>query len=105
MLPCLTRDPSKDRYALATAEGRLLVFPLSELPEMTKGKGNKLVTLKGEDRILAACVVPAGSPLTLVCGKRSLTLKPSDLEGYIGARASRGGHLPRGFQRVDSMSV
>lgn len=105
LLPCLTRDPSKDRYALATAEGRLLVFPLSELPEMAKGKGNKLVTLKGEDRILAACVVPAGASLTLVCGKRSLTLKPSDLEGYIGARASRGGHLPRGFQRVDSMSV
>ena len=105
LLPCLTRDPSKDRYALATAEGRLLVFPLSELPEMAKGKGNKLVTLKGEDRILAACVVPAGASLTLVCGKRSLTLKPSDLEGYIGARASRGGHLPRGFQRVDSVSV
>ncbi len=105
LLPCLTRDPAKDRYALATAEGRLLVFPLSELPEMAKGKGNKLVTLKGEDRILAACVVPAGAALTLVCGKRSLTLKPSDLEGYIGARASRGGHLPRGFQRVDSMSV
>lgn len=105
MLPCLTKDPAKDRYALATAEGRLLVFPLSELPEMAKGKGNKLVTLKGEDRILAACVVPAGASLTLVCGKRSLTLKPSDLEGYIGARASRGGHLPRGFQRVDSMSI
>jgi len=105
LLPCLTRDPTKDRYALATAEGRLLVFPLSELPEMAKGKGNKLVTLKGEDRILAACVVPAGTSLTLLCGKRSLTLKPSDFEGYIGARASRGGHLPRGFQRVDSMSV
>ncbi len=103
MPPSRTADPAKDRFALATAEGRLLVFPLSELPELAKGKGNKLVALKGEDRILASCVLPAGSPLTLVCGKRTLTLKPSDLENYAGARASRGGHLPRGFQRVDSM--
>ncbi|AXQ29080.1 DNA topoisomerase IV subunit A [Solimonas sp. K1W22B-7] len=105
MPPSRVGDPAKDRYALATAEGRLLVFPLSELPELAKGKGNKLVTLKGEDRILASCVLPAGSPLTLVCGKRTLTLKPSDLENYVGARASRGGHLPRGFQRVDSMQA
>jgi topoisomerase-4 subunit A len=103
MPPSRTADPAKDRFALATAEGRLLVFPLSELPELAKGKGNKLVALKGEDRILASCVLPAGSSLTLVCGKRTLTLKPSDLENYAGARASRGGHLPRGFQRVDSM--
>ncbi|HEY0915078.1 MAG TPA: DNA topoisomerase IV subunit A [Solimonas sp.] len=103
MPPSRTADPAKDRFALATAEGRLLVFPLSELPELAKGKGNKLVALKGEDRILASCVLPAGSPLTLICGKRTLTLKPSDLENYTGARASRGGHLPRGFQRVDAM--
>jgi len=105
MPPSRVSDPAKDRYALATAEGRLLVFPLAELPELAKGKGNKLVTLKGEDRILASCVVPAGASLTLVCGKRTLTLKPSDLENYAGARASRGGHLPRGFQRVDSMQA
>lgn len=103
MPPIRVADVAADRYALATAEGRLLVFPLSELPELAKGKGNKLVSLKGEDRILAACVVPAAASLTLVCGKRTLTLKPSDLANYVGARASRGGHLPRGFQRVDSM--
>ncbi len=103
MPPMRVADVAADRYALATAEGRLLVFPLSELPELAKGKGNKLVSLKGEDRILAACVVPAAASLTLVCGKRTLTLKPADLAHYLGARASRGGHLPRGFQRVDSM--
>ncbi|MGH8504732.1 MAG: DNA gyrase C-terminal beta-propeller domain-containing protein, partial [Stenotrophobium sp.] len=101
--PAALRDPATDRYALATAEGRLLVFPLAELPEMSKGKGNKLIGLKGEDRILAACVIAQGASLTLVCGKRTLTLKPSDIDNYAGARASRGGHLPRGFQRVDSM--
>ncbi|MGB1560824.1 MAG: DNA topoisomerase IV subunit A [Sinimarinibacterium flocculans] len=105
LLPARAGDPASDRLAMATAEGRLLVFPLSELPELAKGKGNKLIAIKGEDRILAATVVPPAASLELVCGKRTLTLKPSDLEHYTGSRASRGSHLPRGFQRVDSMNA
>jgi topoisomerase IV subunit A len=103
--PVRATDPAADRLAMATAEGRLLMFPLSELPELAKGKGNKLIALKGEDRILAAAVLPVGASLELVCGKRTLTLKPSDLEHYAGSRASRGSHLPRGFQRVDVMNA
>ncbi|MGQ0696634.1 MAG: DNA topoisomerase IV subunit A [Panacagrimonas sp.] len=105
LTPSRVLDSASDRFALATAEGRLLVFPIAELPELAKGKGNKLVTLKGEDRIVASTVVPAASAVTLLCGKRTLTLKPSDLDSYLGARASRGGHLPRGFQTVEKMSV
>lgn len=103
--PMRVLDAATDRLALATAEGRLLVFPISELPELAKGKGNKLVSLKGEDRIVASQVVPAAAALTLICGKRRLTLKPSDMPAYLGARASRGGHLPRGFQTVEGMSI
>ncbi len=103
--PARTREPAQERFALATAEGRLLVFSLAELPELAKGKGNKMVALKGEDRILASAVVPPGASLTLTCGKRAFTLKPSDLEHYVGSRASRGHHLPRGFQRVDAMEI
>ncbi|NGY03589.1 DNA topoisomerase IV subunit A [Solimonas terrae] len=103
LVPARVGDVGNDRYALITAEGRLLVFPLAELPELAKGKGNKLVALKGEDRILASCVLPADASLTLVCGKRTLTLKAADLAHYVGSRASRGSHLPRGFQRVDSV--
>ena len=98
-------NTAQDRYALATAEGRLLVFPLSELPEMAKGKGNKLVTVRDEDRIVAACVLPAGASLTVLSGKRPMTLKPSDVEHYAGARAQRGLHLPRGYQRVDALQA
>ena len=105
MLPQKLAELATDRYALATAEGRLLVFPVAELPELAKGKGNKLVTLKGEDRILAACVLPAGAVLELTCGKRKLTLKPQDLEAFAGSRASRGVHLPQGFRRVDALAA
>jgi topoisomerase-4 subunit A len=102
---CATRTPASDRFAIATAEGRLLLIALSELPEMAKGKGNKLIGLKEQDRIVAAAVVPAGGALELVSGKRTFTLKPADLEHYAGARAGRGNHLPRGFQRVDALNV
>jgi len=105
LLPLATRDPAGDRVALATAEGRLLVFPVGELPAMAKGKGNKLVALKGEDRIVALTLLPAGASLELQSGKRTFTLKPADVEHYIGARAGRGNHLPRGFQRVDGLAV
>ena len=103
--PARVADPASDRLALATAEGRLLVFPVSELPEMAKGKGNKLVALKGEDRIVAAAVLPAGAPLEVLSGKRTLTLKRADLEHYAGTRASRGNHLPRGYARVDGLQA
>jgi len=103
--PLATRKPD-DRVAVATAEGRLLVFPIGELPELAKGKGNKLIGLKGEDRIVAACVLPAGSALEVTSLKRRLTIKASDLEAsYLGARASRGNPLPRGYQRVDAMAA
>lgn len=105
LIPMRVLDTVTERIAIATAEGRLLVFPAAELPELVKGKGNKLVTLKGEDKILCLTVLPAGRPLELLCGKRSLTLKASDLAAFIGSRASRGAPLPRGFQRVDSMSA
>ena len=98
-----TFDPKADRLAMVTHEGRLLVFALSELPEMAKGKGNKLVTVRGEDRIIAATVLPAGASLSIVSGKRSMGLKGKDLDHYAGSRASRGLFLPQGYRTVSSM--
>ena len=105
LLPVRVRDTAKDFAACVTAEGRLLVFALSELPEMAKGKGNKLVTLKGEDRIVAWATLPADASLVLTSGTRNLTLTPKDWAGYKGARASRGSHLPRGYQTVQALAV
>ncbi|HEU0196667.1 MAG TPA: DNA topoisomerase IV subunit A [Nevskiaceae bacterium] len=101
----LVANPDTDRLAVATAEGRLLLFALSELPELTKGKGNKLVAVKGADRVVAVQVVPAGTPLVVVSGHRTFTLKPADLEHFVGTRAGRGTHLPRGFMRVERLEL
>jgi len=98
-------NPATDRLAVVTHEGRLLLFPLSELPEMAKGKGNKLISVRGEDRIVHACIVPAGAGLSIVSGKRTMGLKGKDLEHYVGSRASRGLFLPQGYRTVASMQA
>src|SRR5207237_12903 len=94
-----------DRIAMITAEGRLLVFPIAELPELSRGKGNKLIALRGEDKILLWTSLPAGGSLQIESAKRVMTLKPGDWQAYQGARASRGSHLPRGWQTVQALKV
>ena len=111
MLPLSVADPAKEILAAVSNEGRLLVFPLSELPELARGKGNKIMNIPSsrlqsrEEYLLGLAVLPAGDELTVYSGKRHLTLKMSDLEHYQGERGRRGNKLPRGFQKVDSVSV
>ncbi len=97
--------------AAATNQGRMLVFPLADLPELARGKGNKLINVPtpafkaGEERMLAAVVVGENQELVVHAGQRHLRMKHKDLENYIGERARRGRKLPRGFQKVDRLSV
>jgi topoisomerase-4 subunit A len=103
--PARVRDAGKDLIAMVTAEGRMLVFPLTELPEMSKGKGNKLIAVRGEDRIICWTALTPEATLVLESGKRTLTLKPGDWAHYQGSRASRGAHLPRGYQTVQGIQI
>ncbi|MFB1487594.1 MULTISPECIES: DNA topoisomerase IV subunit A [unclassified Thiocapsa] len=99
------------RLAAVTTAGHLLLFPVSELPEMPRGKGNKIIGIPSarvavrEELVIALAVVPEGGSLVLLSGKRTLTLKPADLDVYQGERGRRGRLLPRGFQRVEGLSV
>ncbi|MGB0956121.1 MAG: DNA topoisomerase IV subunit A [Panacagrimonas sp.] len=101
--PTVVAEPEQAQLAMVSAEGRMLVFPVSELPELAKGKGNKLMSLKGEDRVSHCAVIGPQDQLNLQCGRRTLTLKPADWAHYQGARASRGSHLPRGLRAVNAM--
>jgi topoisomerase IV subunit A len=103
LAPSPIRDLKNDRVAVVTAEGRLLVFTIAELPELTRGKGNKLIALRGEDRIVAWTALPAQANLVIESGKRFMSFKPSEWQEYQGSRASRGSHLPRGYQTVQSI--
>ncbi|VXB23863.1 DNA topoisomerase IV, subunit A [Pseudomonas sp. 8AS] len=101
----------EDWLAAVTTEGRLLLFKVADLPQLGKGKGNKIIGIPGErvasreEYLTDLAVLPSGATLVLQAGKRTLSLKPDDLEHYKGERGRRGNKLPRGFQRVDALLV
>ncbi|MDO9623351.1 MAG: DNA topoisomerase IV subunit A [Pseudomonas sp.] len=107
--PLLNRE--QDWLAAVTTEGRLLLFPVRDLPQLGKGKGNKIIGIPGErvanreEYLTDLVVLPSGATLVLQAGKRTLSLKADDLEHYKGERGRRGNKLPRGFQRVDALLV
>lgn len=111
LAPSAVNDADSDVLVSITSGGHLLVFPLGELPELDKGKGNKLIQIppaklkSGEETVLFVSAVRAGGELTLFCGQRKLTLSWRDLQAYGGNRATRGNQLPRGFQRVDGVQA
>ncbi|MFD2189328.1 DNA topoisomerase IV subunit A [Pistricoccus aurantiacus] len=111
MQPQPIPEETSCQVAAVSNEGRLLVFPLEQLPEMSKGKGNKLLDIPGaraanrEEYLRDLVVIPKGVALTVHSGKRKLTLKSADLDYYCGDRGRRGNKLPRGFQKVDQLEV
>ncbi|MCK5875583.1 MAG: DNA topoisomerase IV subunit A [Alcanivoracaceae bacterium] len=105
------RNLQSDIVAVLANDGRLLVFALKDLPEMPRGKGNKMMAIpsaKLADRsefVQDVQVLGPDDTLLVYAGKRHIGLKPSDLEHYMGERGRRGAKLPRGFQNVDRMEV
>ena len=91
--------------------GRLLAFPVKDIPEMPRGKGNKLFnipTALAKERaevVIGAVAVEPGGSLLVHTGDRSMTLSWGDLKDYVGARAQRGAVLPRGWRRVTRLEA
>ncbi len=102
-------DVAKDSVASVTNTGRLLVHPVAELPRLPRGKGLKMIHVPSaklrerEEFVVAVAVLGAEDQLTVLAGKRHLTLKPADIEHYRMERGKRGMKLPRGLQRVDGL--
>ena len=107
--PAAVARVETDRIVAVTSAGHLLAIPASELPELDKGKGNKLIDIPksrlGTERVIAVAAVSPGQSLLVRSGQRSMSLSFKDLDEYVGARASRGGLLPRGWQKVDGLDV
>jgi len=97
--------------AVVTNRGRLLVFPISELPILSKGKGNKLIQIPSKDVkerqefVVGICVLLDTQNLKVYAGKRHLTIKFQDLTNYVGSRARRGNALPKGYQNVATIEA
>ena len=107
--PALLTGDAGDLVVCATSEGYLLAFSLSDVPELSKGKGNKLINIPpkrlkgGEEHMVGLAVMAPGQEVLIWAGQRYLRMGMKDLDHFQGDRAQRGRKLPRGFQRVTSI--
>lgn len=109
--PRLIQSKESQLIACVTNVGRLLIFPVCELPELSRGKGNKIIHISStkaqqrEEWVVDLRLLHAHDALVVHAGKRHFTLKSTDLEHYSGERGRRGNNLPRGLQNVTALSV
>jgi len=100
-----------DMLLAITQAGRMLMFPVGELPQMSKGKGNKIISIPaadaaaGNDKLAWLLILPPGSAVTLYVGKRKLVLRSEELQKFRADRGRRGTLLPRGLQRIDKVEL
>ncbi|WP_066094811.1 DNA topoisomerase IV subunit A [Xanthomonas massiliensis] len=107
--PATVAAVDSDRIVAVTSAGNLLAIPASELPELERGKGNKIIDIPraklATERVVAVAAVAPGQTLQVKSGARTMGLSFKDLDEYVGARATRGRLLPRGWQKVDGLDV
>ena len=105
--PQIIRDIDSQFVAAATNVGRLLIFPLAELPVLSRGKGNKLIQIPPgklkarEEFVVDTAILNENDALIVYVGKKHAVIKAKDLALYHGERGRRGNNLPRGYQRVE----
>ena len=111
VVPAPIPADSECLIAAVSSIGRLLLFELDDLPELAKGKGNKVINIPskkfkaGEERLVAVAVVPEDGNLQVHTATRTMTLKWDDLDDYYGERALRGRFLAKGWRKAVRLSV
>lgn len=109
MAPLIVTDDAAMLLAITRA-GRMLMFPVSDLPQLAKGKGNKIINIaadeaaSGQDGLAHLILLPAQSTLTIHVGKRNIKLRPEELQKVVGERGRRG-NLMRGLQKIDRIEI
>ncbi|MCC7634903.1 DNA topoisomerase IV subunit A [Stenotrophomonas rhizophila] len=109
LTPAVVANPDTDRIVAVTSSGNLLAIAASDLPELDKGKGNKIIDIPkaklATERVVAVVSVSPGNTLLVRSGARTMNLSFKDLDTYLGTRATRGHLLPRGWQKVEGLAV
>ncbi|MBU2645967.1 DNA topoisomerase IV subunit A [bacterium] len=103
----ILNDVKTDSLVAISNEGRMLIFQVSQLPVLARGKGNKIIQIfpeKGEFLSMIA-VLPVNHNLILHSGMKNLTLRPDNLAGYISDRGRRGQKLPKGYRQPDRLEI
>ena len=111
VMPALVQAKAGTLVVCVTSEGYLLAFPLDDVPELAKGKGNKLINVPpkrlkaGEEFVVGLAVMTEKDEVLVWAGQRYLRMGLKDIEHFRGDRAHRGRKLPRGFQRVTNIEI
>lgn len=111
MNPRLITELDKEYVALVSNIGNLLIFPLKELPQLAKGKGNKMISIPSakvesrEEFVIDMAVLKTNQQLEIISDGKTLSLKPSDWKNFVAERARRGNKLPRGVRTVMGLKV
>ncbi|HEY3643865.1 MAG TPA: DNA topoisomerase IV subunit A [Gammaproteobacteria bacterium] len=108
-VPSPIKDLKTDQLVAVSNEGHILVFGIKNLPELARGKGNKIMGINTkkhaarEEFMSAITSVPADENLIVVCGNRHMTLTPKELAEYKGDRGRKGLKLPKNYRTVDAL--
>ena len=107
-----TLSESASLLVSLTSAGRMLIFPVRDLPSLSKGKGNKIISIpaanaKARSELLVKLfLISEQASLEFHSGKRKITLKPEDLQKFRAERGRKGSQLPRGLHsNVDIVVV
>jgi topoisomerase-4 subunit A len=110
LAPALVSSPDS-LVVVVSSEGKMLAFSVADVPEMPKGKGNKLYDIPSarsaarEEMLTGLAVVPKGGSLVLWSGEKRKVLKWDEIKEYRGQRAQRGAVLPRGWREIDRLEL
>ena len=109
--PKLVKDIQNQMLAIVSNTGHLLIFPLTELPQLNKGKGNKLMIIAPststtrDEYVVDMAMLNKNQKLLVIGEGKPVTLLPADWQQYIGERARRGNKLPRNCRAVKKLKV
>lgn len=107
-----TLSESASLLVSLTSAGRMLIFPVRDLPALSKGKGNKIISIPAanvkvrSELLVKLFLISEQASLEFHSGKRKITLKPEDLQKFRAERGRKGSQLPRGLHsNVDIVVV
>lgn len=111
LAPIELHNEQEDLLLAITKAGRMLIFPVADLPQLSKGKGNKIINIAGaqaatgDDLLTWLMILPVGASMTLHFGKRKLKFKAEDLQKYRSERGRKGTSLPRGMHNIERIDI
>ncbi|WP_272691509.1 MULTISPECIES: DNA topoisomerase IV subunit A [Providencia] len=111
LAPIELHNEQEDLLLAITKAGRMLIFPVADLPQLSKGKGNKIINIagaqaaSGDDLLTWLMILPTGASMTLHFGKRKLKFKAEDLQKYRSERGRKGTSLPRGMHNIERIDI